>query len=225
MLLWLPTVTDPDPAPVTGVPQLIGSDRDNAVESSAVLGSVGPYDHTMKRARVSAVIITGSCVAALTGCAPYGSDVTFGPPEGTTVHICLAEFAEPLTYGDSVELAEGTDAVALVAADLVGAEGVRVIEQAASRAVVLDDGTHLGVGMVLVSEGDEAWDARVPLKGTVVNDDGGETWFVALAIERTSVAAGGFEGVDLTYEVDGRVHVVRSAQSVSFPAIGDACGD
>ncbi|MFS0866765.1 hypothetical protein AB3M83_05455 [Microbacterium sp. 179-B 1A2 NHS] len=188
------------------------------------VGADNPYDRTMNRARAFAVMIAASGVAALTGCAPPGSDLAFGPSEGT-VHICLGEFADPLTYGDPIELAEGTNAVTLVTADLVGAEGVRVMEQAASRAVLLDDGTHLGVGMALANEGGEAWDARVPLRGTVVEDDGGETWFVALAIERTSATAGGFEAVDLTYETNGRRQVVRSAQSVSFPAIGDACSD
>lgn len=177
----------------------------------------------MKPAHASVVLIWGSCIVMLAACAPSGSNVMFGPTDGST-RICLAEFVEPVTYGDTVQLAEGIDEVTLVAAELVGAQGVRVIEQAASRAVVLDDGTHLGIGMVPVSEGDEPWDARVPLRGTVVEDDGGEMWFVALAIGRTSAAAGGFEAVELTYEVDGRQHVVRSAQSVSFPAVGNACG-
>jgi hypothetical protein len=165
-----------------------------------------------------------SAIAALSACAP-GPPLVLGPTEGS-VHICASEFAEPMTYGSVIAFTDAGSEATLVSAALVRPDGVRVIEQAAARAVLLDDGTHLGIGTTPVADGDEAWDARVPLNGTVIRDDGGETWFLALALERTSAEAGGFEGVELTYLANGREQrVVSSAESFSFPATGDACDE
>ncbi|MDE0546119.1 hypothetical protein [Microbacterium sp. C7(2022)] len=113
----------------------------------------------------------------------------------------------------------------LIRADLVDAVGVRGSDESVTGAVLLDDGAHLGVGYLPVSDPDPAWIARSPLHGAEVQDDGGETWFVALQIDRTTRAAGGFTSLDLTYEVDGRQHAVPGTPSFSFPAIGDACPD
>lgn len=178
----------------------------------------------MPLARTLAVTAAlGSVVVALTACASDPQLILGAGPSGGSTAICVGEFSEPMTFGEPLRLTPGAPDVTLVRAELVDAEGVRVVEQAAARAVLLADGTHLGVGSLYVDDGDEAWDGRVPLDGTVVSDDGGETWFVALALERTGDIAGGFAAVDLTYEVNGERHVARGTQSMSFPATGKGC--
>jgi hypothetical protein len=159
----------------------------------------------------------------LAGCAPSPEVILGAGQSGGHTTICIGDFSQPMTEGEPLELGHGTQEVTLIRADLVDAKGVRIIEQSAARAVLLADGTHLSVGTVPTTEGDESWDARVPLKGTVVRDDGGEMWSIALALERTADSAGGFTAVDLTYEVNGQRHVVRGTQSLTFPATGGHC--
>ena len=177
----------------------------------------------MRSMTVSAAV--ASCVVLLAACSPSPELVLGAGQSGGSTALCIGDFSQPITHGESFRLSEGAPDVTLVRAELVNAEGVRVIEQAAARAVLLPDGTHRGVGTVLVADGGEAWDGRVPLKGTVVRHDGGETWFVALALERTGDAAGGFTAVDLTYEVNGQQRIVRGTESVTFPAVGSKCDE
>lgn len=175
------------------------------------------------RATAVAVALVSS-VLLLAGCAS-DPEVIFGAgSSGASTTICIGDFSRPMTEGEPLELPEGTQEVTLIRADLVDAKGVRIVEQSAARAVLLADGTHLSVGTMPTTEGGESWDARVPLKGTVVRNDGGEIWSIALALERTANTAGGFTAVDLTYEVNGQRHVVRGTQSVTFPTTGGHCG-
>ncbi len=177
----------------------------------------------MRSMAVAASVASG--VVLLAACAPSPELVLGAGNSGGSTALCLSDFSQPITHGEPFRLSEGAPDVTLVRADLVNADGVRVIEQAAARAVLLPDGTHLGVGSTFVADGDEAWDARVPLKGTVVRNDGGETWFVALALERTGDAAGGFTAVELTYEVNGQQRVVRGTASLTFPTAGGKCDE
>lgn len=164
-----------------------------------------------------------SCVVVLAACSPSPEVVLDAGESGGSSAICVGDFSQPITHAEPFELSEGVQEVTLIRADLVDADGVRVIEQAAARAVPLADGTHLGVGTNFVAEDDEAWDGRIPLEGAAVRNDGGETWFVALALERTEDTAGGFTAVDLTYEVNGHQRVVRGTESMTFPAVGGTC--
>ncbi len=177
----------------------------------------------MSLARTVALVVSASCLGVLVACAPTGERLVLGSTEGST-HVCVEDFSQPMTFGEPITLATGADEVTLVRAELVGAHAVRVTEQAAARAVLLDDGTHLGVGTAAVDNGGEAWDARTPLEGTVVREDGGETWFIALALERTAGREGGFDAVEVTYEANGQRHVTRGSQSMDFPAVGGSCG-
>ncbi|WP_434810570.1 hypothetical protein [Microbacterium sp. bgisy189] len=178
----------------------------------------------MVRMRVAMVVTFTAFVGMLAACGPPDDALILGSTDGS-VEICVGDFTEPVTQGEPISFSDGVESATLVRAGLVGADGVRVVEQAASRAVLRDDGTHLGVGTINVSEGDEAWDARVPLAGTVIENDGGETWFVALAVERTSERAGGFDAIELVYEVDGHEKVARGTQSMNFPARGESCDE
>lgn len=174
---------------------------------------------------LAVVVAVAGCAVLLAGCAAEPAVVLGAGSSGGHTTICIGDFSQPMTEGEPFELSEGTQEVTLIRADLVGAEGVRIIEESAARAVLLADGTHLSVGTMPTNEGDESWDARVPLHGTVVRNDGGETWSIALALERTADTPGGFTAVDLTYEVNGQQRVVRGTQSLKFPATGVACGE
>lgn len=170
------------------------------------------------------VITIVTVVGFVTACSPSRPELILGSGRvDDTVHICVTDFSASLTYGEPLRLAPGVHGVTLVRADLVGAHRVAILEQAAGRAVLLDDGTHLSVGTSRVADDDPAWNARVPLDGLVLRDDGGEEWSLALALGRTSEGSGGFDAVDLTYDVDGATRVVRGTQSMSFPAVGDVC--
>jgi len=147
----------------------------------------------------------GLCALLLTatGCAAPRTAVVLGDGTGTTTAwVCVPGLDEPMTFGESLRLADDAGDITLERVELVDAVGVRVLEQAIAAPAVEADGTVSAIGFERVADAGAPWTQRRALAGTVIRGGDTETYSVGLALEATQDGPVGFEAIRLVYSDD-----------------------